>query len=663
MGKAKAEILWLCVGAAAAAVMLAALCAQPVWRFGDGAEYYALYLAVLEHARPYMTEAAWLDYSKLLSDGAIASMVPTDALRAAFPALVVHGTADFNHFWLYSALAAGIAAPLKLIGIWLAPHTAFMALHALLFGATLALAGRMQGIRGAVAALLLFLASPVLWFAAKVHTEFFTVALVLQTFVLASRGRFFYGALPIAVASTQNVSLAATVWLLVALGFLANHLFRRTASLRELSSAVAAIAISLLHPLYYLYRHGVVTPQLKAGGAEVGGNADQLLAVLIEPDIGLFPNWWFGVFLLAVCAILALRSKPKLDFAYGAVAVAYLVTNLFAQASTTNLNSGSVDLSRYALWYVPVFYGPLVWLLGEAARKPRPWLLPLALGVLATPLVAWNLSWYWPSRYERYTEPSAVSRFLQSRFPAVYDPPPEIFIERNSGYAEAYRPQAAVAGPDCRKLYVPQTLLGAEAIPVVSQHHCAFDEVRVAAMVADALKRKPQDGADGLYLPLDERALDALQRRFGEGRLILAAGADGVSALRDGWNAPESWGTWSNSTHPKIQVRIAGCDSDKLRLAISARGFAIPQNPRVRSSVSINGRKAGGFDFAVGDSGPKQLAFDYSCADARRSNNLLTIEFGIVGAAVPSALGLGADSRLLGIGVEWLDIRQARSGD
>jgi len=640
------------------------LSAQPIWRFGDGAEYYALYLAMLEHGRPYMTEAAWLDYSKLLSDGSIASMVPADALRAAFPALVVHGTADFNHFWLYSALAAGIASALKLVGIGLAPHTAFMALHAVLFGATLALAGRMQGIRGAIAVLLLFLASPVLWFAAKVHTEFFTVALVLQTFILVSRGRFFYAALPIALASTQDVSLAATAWLLIAMGFLANHLFRRIASLRELSAAAAAIALSLLHPLYYLYRHGVVTPQLKTGAAAIGPNADRFLAVLVEPDIGLFPNWWFGAFVLASCLIFALRSKPKLDFAYGTVAIAYLATNLFAQASTIDLNSGSIDLSRYALWYVPVFYGPLVWLMGEAASKPRPWLLPLALGALAAPLVAWNLSWYWPSHYERYTEPSAVSRLLQSKFPAVYDPPPEIFIERNSGNAEANHRLVAVAGPGCRKLYVPQALLRAKAIPVVSQHHCGvFDEAQVAAMVATALQREPQDDADGLYLPLDARTLEALQRRFGEGRLVLAAGGDGVSVLQGGWNAPEPWGTWSNSLRPEIQIRIGECDSDTLRLTISARGFAIPQNPRVRSSVSINGREAGKFDFAAGDSGPKQLAFDYSCADARRSNNLLTIEFDIVGAAMPSALGLGADNRLLGIGVEWLDIHQAPSGN
>lgn len=652
-----AGFAWPLVGAVAAAIMLSVLLMQPVWRFGDGSEYYALYLAILEHGRPFMTEGAWRDYSSIAIDGSIPQMVDTATLRATFPSLADAHTADFNHFWFYPALAAIVAAPFKLVGLNLAPHTAFLALHAILFGITLALAGRLHGIRGVVAAALLFVASPILWFATKVHTEFFTIALVLQAFILLSRGKFFYAALPIALASTQNISLAATAWALIAFGVLANHMSGRSLVVRDVVLAGLALLATALHPLYYLYRHEVITPQLKAGGAVVGGNADQLLAVLIDPDIGLFTNWWFGTFILVAGLVLAARYRPKLKLAYTAIAAIYVITNLFAQASTTNLNSGSIDLSRYALWYVPVFYAPLVWLLGEANRKPVRWLASLALAGIGALLVVWNLGWYWPTRHERYTEPSILSRVLQSKLPGLYDPPPEIFYERNSGHGETDVPVAAIAGPACRKLFIPPQLLGANAIRVVSRNRCAFDEDLLGALVARRLAERPsQDKTNGIYLNLDDSDLRRLQLRFAVGRIEFGTDANGANALADGWNIPEPWGTWSNSTHPRIEIDLENCGSDLLHAKINARGFAIAENPHVAVAVKVQGRQVGSYEFTADSPGPKQLQFDYSCVDARRAGNMLALDFEITGAATPSALGLSSDNRLLGIGVEWIDI-------
>jgi hypothetical protein len=508
----------------------------------------------------------------------------------------------------------------------------------------------------------LFLASPILWFATKVHTEFFTVALVLQTFILLSRGRFFYAALPIALASTQNISLAATAWALISFGLLANHVSGRSASMREAIAAGLALLATALHPVYYLYRHGVVTPQLKAGGAAVGGNADQLMAVLIDPDIGLFPNWWFGTFILVACLVLAARYRPKLKLGYAAIAIIYVASNLFAQASTTNLNSGSIDLSRYALWYLPVFYGPLIWLIGESSRRTFHWRIPLALIAIAAPLIAWNLGWYWPTRHERYAQPTIFSRILQSTFPQAYDPPPEIFYERNSGQGEMSVPLAAIAGPACRKLYVFPELLGASAIKVASLHHCAFDEHRLAALVADRQADRPQrDKAKGMYVILDEGDLEYLQLRFPAGRISFGAQAVGSTTLVSGWSAPEPWGTWSNSTRPRIEINLADCGSDVLHTTIRARGFSTPGNPHVVATIQIGGRTYGTYDFTPNSADPKQLEFDYACSDARRSGNRLVLDFDIVGAATPSSLGLGQDDRLLGVGVEWIQLERRPS--
>lgn len=640
-------------------MMLAVLMAQPIWRFGNGGEYYALYLAALEYGRPFMIEDAWRDYAALAADGRITSMVDPGVLRAAYPMLADAQTADFDSFWFYPACAALVAAPLKLVGIVIFPHTAFLALHALLFGATLALAGRLDGVHGTAAAALLFLASPIVWFATKAHTEFFTVALMMQAFILVRRGKLFYAALPVALASTQNISLMPTAWTLVLFGLLSNHILDRSTRLREFTATVVAVLTTLLHPLYFLYRHGILTPQPEAGGTpRFGGNADHLLAVLIDPDIGLFPNWWFGCAVLVACIALALHRRPKTGFAYIAVAAIYLATTLFAQMFTANLNSGSIDLSRNALWYIPIFYAPLAWLIDEATHKPLRWLAVLPL-VAAAPLAAWNLNWYWPTHQERYTRPSALSRILQSQFPAIYDPPPEVFLERNSGYGEAAAPLAAIAGPGCRKLYIPGELLKAKAIRVVSQNGCELNQDKVGALIAEHLTKQPlQDPSKGVYVQLDDEDLERLRLKFASGRIALNAGAQGVSTLTDGWSAPESWGTWSVSTRPRIEIPLEDCNSDVLQVVLGARGFALAQNPHVAAAVMVDGRKVGSYDFTQVSSDAKPLEFEYACADARKAGNALTLNFEIDGAAMPSELGLGSDNRLLGIGVEWIDIQR-----
>jgi hypothetical protein len=646
---------WLSLGISAAAALFGVLLAQPVWRFGDGGEYYALYLAILKHGRPYMTSAGWDAYSALLAQGTIGSMVPVEALRSAFPTLIVNGTADLNHFWLYSGLAASIASIWRLVGVDLAPHSSFLMLHAILFGVTTGLAARIHGARGALVVALLLLASPILWFSAKVHTEFFTAALVLQAFILVSRGRFLYAALPIAIASTQNISLALTAWTLLAMGVLESHIYRRLPRPSELIAALVALLATALHPMYYLYRQGVITPQLKAGGISIGDNANPLLAVLLDPDIGLFPNWWLGILLIVVCTLLAIRLRPRQNVAYVIAGTIYLITNLFAQASTTNLNSGSIDLSRYALWYVPLFYGPAVWALDEISRRSVR--LTIAVTLLAAPLLAWNLSWYWPSRYERYTEPSAFSRFIQSKLPALYDPPAEIFIERNSGHGEGSTPIGAIAGPGCRKLYIPASLIGMKSIPVISQNGCTFDSSKLASLVSTMSAEDKVGHSPGFYIALNDARFESLQREFDGGRTSFSVDADGISSLQAGWSHPESWGTWSNASHSQIRIRIRDCGQGALQVTLSARGFAIPQNPRVQSTMVVNGQIVGNVSFTAEDAGPKQYTFHYSCLDARRAGNIVGIEFNTVGAAVPAALGLSSDNRLLGIGVEWLDIR------
>jgi len=180
----------------------------PGVRVGDGSEYYGLFHAFQATHRPWMSPAAFDSYDVLVHSNTILGMVPRQALTDAFPLLRVGATADFNHFWFYSLLAVAFAKAVGLFGIALTIHQAFVGVHMALLGMTLAIGYRHYHWKGVLAVALMLLASPMFWFINKVHTEFFTVCLVLSGMILMRAHRYLAAALCMALASTQNPSFA-----------------------------------------------------------------------------------------------------------------------------------------------------------------------------------------------------------------------------------------------------------------------------------------------------------------------------------------------------------------------------------------------------------------------------------------------------------------------
>lgn len=175
-------------------------------RVGDGSEYYAMYFAWKDTFRPFMTEPSWSEVGRLADSESIRYFVPLEFLKNAFPALKLGSTADFNHFWFYSFLAALISNFFSLLGIKLSPHISFLILHLIMFLFPCILARRYFGCPGLLAVLLLTFFSPILWFIDKVHTEFFTYCLSLSAVIFSLRQKYITAAFFLSIASTQNIS-------------------------------------------------------------------------------------------------------------------------------------------------------------------------------------------------------------------------------------------------------------------------------------------------------------------------------------------------------------------------------------------------------------------------------------------------------------------------
>ncbi|MET0319718.1 MAG: hypothetical protein ABW069_03240 [Duganella sp.] len=291
----------------AVAVLFLALGGLPAQRVGDGAEYYAMFHAWTAAWRPWTTPASQAAYDALLAGGSVTDLVPRAWFDASFGALRIGATTDFNHFWFYSLLAALVHALARLVGVHLSPHASFLLLHAVLVAATLAAGYRCHGRRGVAVVGLLLFASPMVWFLDKVHTELFTVCLLTLGMLAMGRLRLAAAALLFALASTQNPSFALVAGLPWAYRVLGHRRQQYTAG--ELALLAGAAAAVLLHPAYYLLRHGVVTPQLLAGGAELGGNLSRFYIWIVDPDLGLLPNWPLGTAALLLGAAWCARGR------------------------------------------------------------------------------------------------------------------------------------------------------------------------------------------------------------------------------------------------------------------------------------------------------------------------------------------------------------------
>jgi hypothetical protein len=111
-----------------------------------------------------------------------------------------------------------------------------------------------------------------------------------------------------------------------------------------------------------------------------------------------------------------------------------------------------------------------------------------------------------------------------------------------------------------------------------------------------------------------------------------------------GWSTTEENFTWSEGTAPVLKMAIAPTnDPIVLNMTIAAL-IKEPELPAQPVEVSINGQKIA--EWQVGNTAEFQAAIPPAISKA---GGIVTITFTTPKATSPKALGLSADSRILGI--------------
>ena len=458
-------------------------------RVGDGSEYYAMFLAWSECHRPWMTESSFKAYDDLCKENRISGLITVDDLRNAFPSLRVAGTADFNHFWFYSLLAYFASLILKIVTASCGVHSAFLFLHYILLTSVFLYAFYSFKWRGVVVVAILTFSSPILWYLDKVHTELFTYCTVLLSVMFVYNKKYLSGALFLSLASTQNPSFA----LIAFIPFVYRIIFLHKVKFSSIEVCLAILTSILVcaHPIYYFLRVEVPTPTLLAGGSDVGGNLSYFYVWIVDPDIGLLANWPVGILLLLfIGGFFVLKHKkhdtPKDVFLFVFI-LAYLIINLYAQSSTTNINSGATTgVARYAIWYIPLFFVPAHLILLNFNKNDKALYVFI---LVCAPLCFINLKNNNPRMWESYCTPTFLSNLIQTKFSFLYNPPPEIFAERFSGRGESVwsANPIAILGPDSRKVLIYSNVQ--EMASIVLGNTQDIDQAELKSIIFDSLPR------------------------------------------------------------------------------------------------------------------------------------------------------------------------------
>jgi hypothetical protein len=414
------------------AVALLALCAlvRPK-HFGDIAEYMLTTVAVANHGTPDIRPGDVEDMLPLMPYLAPVMRTVAQGMQAGaqvpLPGLLrtEHGYYAI-HFFAYPALAA---LPFKLLkALGLDPFKCYQVINsAALFVLGLALFRLFGNGRRAALGLLCYLLCGGGLYWQWSSPETFSAASLLAALALYSTGAPLAGGLLAGLGAMQNPPIlffcvfapllrASLAW---QNGEGLGTNLRQALGRRELLGAALCGVLALLPALFDLAVFG--TPSIIGAVATdprlVSGR--RLLSFFFDLNQGLV----VGLPAL-VAALLLWRQRCAATLRVSLAAAAFSVTMALPSLVATNWNSAAEGMMRYALWAGMPLVFAFAWRLRDAPRWPTA-VVALVLALQALAMV--HLHSY------SYVGFSPLARLVMKAAPSLYNPEPEIFVERVEG--------------------------------------------------------------------------------------------------------------------------------------------------------------------------------------------------------------------------------------
>jgi hypothetical protein len=363
------------------------------------------------------------------------------------------------HFWGYSL--AGVPARHLLDALGLDPLRSLPLTNALLFALALASTALLPWSpprRLALAGLLLF--SPALAFLLWPHPEVLSFAFVATALALAASARLTLAILAAALAALQNpplVLLVGLLWVVAVAESLGVAGSGGRRSLRTRARAFVSPSLAALPAIapaaFFLWQFGVFNLSVRPNEAAESLSVVRALDLLFDPNLGLLPHAPVTVALGFLGALWALGHRRLFP---ATLVFGVLPLLMYACTANSNWNNDTSGPSRYVVWLLPLLaFVAAAETGGPASRAPSRW-AGMALGLAVVTQAGGVVVRGGPLAPSDFLQHSPAARLVLDRWPALYSPAPEVFVERTIGHEGPFTGPVIYrdAAGRCRKAWV-----------------------------------------------------------------------------------------------------------------------------------------------------------------------------------------------------------------
>jgi hypothetical protein len=146
--------------------------------------------------------------------------------------------------------------------------------------------------------------------------------------------------------------------------------------------------------------------------------------------------------------------------------------------------------------------------------------------------------------------------------------------------------------------------------------------------------------------PLQVQAIGSLLFQPGLNQKIeFSENGNGKFLTGWGWAPPENWGAWADASTSSLTLMLPIAMKKNAYLEINARALVSNTYPSQRVNIKVDGHKVGEFSLSKADGNLISLPI------TRSEKPFVTVEFENLDRVRPKDLGMGADRRLLSIGI------------
>ncbi|MGZ8287703.1 MAG: hypothetical protein ACXW3B_00540 [Telluria sp.] len=616
MFKKFAIFLWSSV----AFVLLISFAIYRVKMNGDGAEYFAISANLMSHGDVSMHSDTWewvenvmsFDSASLKIFKELPEVLDTRGSAPFFGfARASDGSIYAIHFWLYSLLMTPVVYLASAFG--LNPAVGF-AIGNLCIVACVAWYLRRVFPLTYIYGLGVFIVCGTIFYLRWTGPEVYTAATVLIATIAMVRSDFGVAVLLAGIGSTQNPSVSVIIPIAITLMLLRPRSLEfgaivifESSTLRNGVYIIIGLLLTILPFVFFYSEFGTSSLTGRYFTSSDLVSYSRFWSLFFDLNQGMFialPGPVFGL----IVVYFALKGEDRRQFIlWCLIGVVCVVGIMVPTLTAINWNSGGSMVNRYAYWGCAPLIAIL--LVGVAiCEKPRT-ILVIVISLQGAAILANGAGW----RQSSYLNHTALATAVLDYIPSVYNPVPEIMIERtNRREMASDDTKGVVWRKDGRLVKVLQRIdLDSDFTGTCTSGHRLIGGKRAIV----------ERGWEYIHPPFSCREVQLPVK--------LTFGLNGSSEfLGTGWYNAEKSGTWSSSNVSNLFIR-ASIPIKRIRFV---GHYLLPER---KSLLTINGRSVKNADLSRG----------LFILDEASRNISISIQHDW--AVSPKMLGMSEDQRML----------------